>query len=187
MKIAIIIGSTRDSRITARLANWVAVQAVPQHTDIQFEVLDIKSYDIPFLNEDPWNPQRHLSDGTAAWLSALAGADGYIVVTAEHNHGIPAPLKNALDFTNGEMNRKPALIVSHGSVSGARSTEQLRLVLNSNIGVVPVPQSVTFYGNVQQVVSDDGVVDESAVINNDKLSQAINELVWYTGALTAAK
>lgn len=50
-------------------------------------------------------------------------------VTAEYNHGIPAALKNAIDFLYKEWNNKVAGFVGYGSVGGVRSVEQLRLVM----------------------------------------------------------
>ena len=49
-------------------------------------------------------------------------------MTAEYNHGIPAVLKNALDYAYPEWNKKAAGFVGYGSVGGARAIEQLRLV-----------------------------------------------------------
>ena len=51
-----------------------------------------------------------------------------MLVTAEYNHGYTAVLKNALDHTFVERNRKPVAFVGYGNVGGARAIEQLRLV-----------------------------------------------------------
>lgn len=62
------------------------------------------------------------------WSQTLAGFDGFMFVTAEYNHGVPAVLKNTLDLCYPEFNRKPAAFLGYGSVGGARSAEQLRLI-----------------------------------------------------------
>lgn len=59
---------------------------------------------------------------------ALDRADRIIVLTAEYNHGYPAVLKNAMDWTFPEWQRKPIAFVGWGNVGGARAIEQLRLV-----------------------------------------------------------
>ena len=51
-----------------------------------------------------------------------------MVLTAEYNHGYPAVLKNAMDWTFPEWNRKPISFVGWGNVGGARAVEQLRTV-----------------------------------------------------------
>jgi NAD(P)H-dependent FMN reductase len=63
--------------------------------------------------------------------SALRGEDrcgGFIFVTAEYNHSVPAVLKNALDYLYEEWNNKPAGFVSYGSAGGVRAAENLRLI-----------------------------------------------------------
>jgi NAD(P)H-dependent FMN reductase len=50
-------------------------------------------------------------------------------VSPEYNHGIPAALKNAIDFLFTEWKDKAAGFVSYGGAGGARAVEHLRLVL----------------------------------------------------------
>ncbi|HCR55806.1 TPA: hypothetical protein DIV49_02435 [Candidatus Saccharibacteria bacterium] len=185
MKIAVIIGTTRQGRVTPKLAKWVETKLREKHDDV--EVLDLVEYDMPLLPEAPWTPNRTLSEGAKQWLKALETADSYMFVTAEYNHGVPAVLKNALDYTNGQLNRKPAGIVSHGVVSGARANEHLRMVLASKIGVAVLPDTVTFHGHVDGSINDDGSLTEEAEKNNADLDRHIDDLLWYTKALKEAR
>jgi NAD(P)H-dependent FMN reductase len=50
-------------------------------------------------------------------------------VTAEYNHGIPAALKNAIDFLYQEWNNKAPGFVAYGSAGGVRAVKHLRLVM----------------------------------------------------------
>ena len=59
----------------------------------------------------------------------IASLDGFVFVSPEYNHGIPAALKNAIDFLFAEWNDKAAGFVSYGGAGGARAVEHLRLVL----------------------------------------------------------
>ena len=43
------------------------------------------------------------------------------MLTAEYNHGYPAVLKNAMDWTFVEWRRKPITFVGWGNVGGARA------------------------------------------------------------------
>jgi NAD(P)H-dependent FMN reductase len=52
-----------------------------------------------------------------------------VFVTPEYNRGIPAALKNAIDYLFAEWSHKAAGFVGHGTAGGARAIEQLRLVL----------------------------------------------------------
>jgi NAD(P)H-dependent FMN reductase len=51
-----------------------------------------------------------------------------VVLSAEYNHGYPAVLKNAMDWTFVEWRRKPIAFIGWGNVGGARAVEQLREV-----------------------------------------------------------
>src|SRR5258705_13542073 len=66
---------------------------------------------------------------TRRWAAKIASLDAFVFVSPEYNHGIPAALKNAIDFLFAEWKNKAAGFVSYGGVGGARAVEQLRLVL----------------------------------------------------------
>jgi NAD(P)H-dependent FMN reductase len=76
-----------------------------------------------------WSPPKN--EMAQRWTKDLEAFDGFIFVTAEYNHGIPAVLKNALDYASHQLVRKPESYVGYGGVGAARAIEQLRLV---NIG-----------------------------------------------------
>ena len=50
VKIGIITGSTRDSRVNTQVAEWVNSIA-DKRTDAEFELVDIKDYNLPRYNE----------------------------------------------------------------------------------------------------------------------------------------
>lgn len=50
VKIGIITGSTRDSRVNLQVAEWVKSIA-DKRTDAEFELVDIKDYNLPKFNE----------------------------------------------------------------------------------------------------------------------------------------
>lgn len=129
LNIAIIVGSTRPGRKSDTVANWV-YEIAKKRTDAVFEVVDIADYNLPLLDEPiPPSQGKYRQPHTKAWAAKVAEFDGYAFVTAEYNHGIPAALKNAIDFVYAEWNNKAAGFVSYGTVGGARAVEQLRLVM----------------------------------------------------------
>lgn len=186
MNIAIIVGTTREGRVTPRLARWV-LNAAEKHPEAQFNLLDLKDFDIPMLEQAPWWEGRQLNEGTKLWLEGLGRADGIIIVTAEYNHTIPAVLKNAFDHTNGEVVRKPVAIVSHGSVHGVRANEHLRQMVGSNMGAFPISATVPFHGIVPEVLDENGVVTADNPLNEAKLDTLLRDIVWYTRAIKTAK
>lgn len=190
MKLLIITGSTRQGRATPRAAKWVEKTAQRTQSDHEWRYVDLEDYDMPFFNEplSPLgNPDRHVEGTVKEWLDVLASADGYVIVTPEYNHGVPAVLKNAIDYIDRQLQRKPVAIVSHGVMGGARSGEMLAQVLRSNIGAVPIPETVTVAGGVASLISEDGELSESAQGAQKPLDNTLASLVWYADALKAKR
>ena len=123
-KIGIILGSTREGRVSESVGKWLLEQVAKQ-ADALYEMVDLRSYPMPFLGEK--------GDLTAigAWNQKIASLDGFIFITPEYNHSLPAVLKNALDLGDPKVwANKAAGIVSYGSAGGARSSEHLRGILS---------------------------------------------------------
>lgn len=144
-RIGIIISTTREGRFGDRAAAWIRDIAA-QRGDMDVELLDLRDYPLPFFSESTspaWAPPRN--EVAQRWAQWVAAMDGYIFVTAEYNHGIPAVLKNALDYAYKEFNRKPAAYVGYGGVGAARAIEQLRLV-NVELQMAPTRAAVHISG-----------------------------------------
>lgn len=191
MKLQVIVGSTRPGRNTERLAKWVAAEAAKLE-DTEVELVDLAEYPMPFLDEPispRYNPDRKINDQAGKWVKKLAEADAYIFVTPEYNHSISGVLKNALDYVTFEFVKKPATIVAHGTVGGARATMHLKEILSESQAVV-IPKQVAFAGASQSL-------DENGVLSDEVASQpygpqtalkaALSELQWYSDALAAAR
>lgn len=190
MKLAIVIGSTRQGRVSERLARWVEREAVLQHPEHEWKIIDLKTFDLPLFDEPKspqGNPDRKVSEPVAAYLAAMGEVDGFVIVTPEYNHAMPAALKNALDLLDVQLIKKPVAIVSHGVVSGARANEQVRLTVNSTLGAVPVPASLTFFGIVTDLIDAEGNSIGENELNQKKLRGVFEQLLWYTDALKAAR
>ena len=71
----------------------------------------------------------------------MRDGDGYIICSPEYNHGYPAVLKNALDYTYYSWSRKAVAFVSWGGAGGARGVEQLRAVA-VELDMVPIRHAV---------------------------------------------
>ena len=128
LKIAVIIGSTRDTRFGDKPAKWIADLAA-QRPELDVEIVDLKSFDLPLFNEAASNAWAPSADARAvAWQNKIAEFDGYIVVTAEYNRSITGALKNAFDQAYKEWNKKAIAFIGYGSVGGARAIEHARLI-----------------------------------------------------------
>ena len=113
LKIAIVISTTRAARFGHKPAQWVHDIAA-QRDDIETEIIDLRDFPMPFFDEvasNAWAPSQN--PVAQHWQKKVAEFDGYIFVTAEYNHGIPAVLKNALDYAYPEWNKKAAGFVGY--------------------------------------------------------------------------
>ncbi len=120
LNIGIIIGSTREGRVSPQVAEWVLAEG--KDSGLNLEIVDLKDYDLPLLGTGP-------ADKLDTFKQTIDRLDGFIFITSEYNHSIPASLKNAIDYLRDEWANKVAGIVSYGSLGGARATEHLRGIL----------------------------------------------------------
>jgi NAD(P)H-dependent FMN reductase len=192
MKIQIILGSTRPGRVIERVGKWVET-AAKEVEGFEVEVVDLADYVMPLLDESVsprYNPDRKPNLVAKKWLDKLAEADGYIIVTPEYNHSITGALKNAIDYIDFQIQKKPVAIVSYGTVGGARAAEHLKVVLIESKAAI-VPEAVALLGQPGQTLSDDGVLDEALAANPygpaAALKTTLNELAWWTKTLKAGR
>ncbi|MDH7484146.1 MAG: NAD(P)H-dependent oxidoreductase [Spirochaetales bacterium] len=129
IRIAILTGSSRPGRNNEAVSRWVYEQA-QKRNDAQFELVDIKDFDLPLLDE-PVPPSMHsyMHDHTKRWSEKISSFDGFVFVTPEYNHATSGALKNAIDYLYTEWNNKAASFVGYGSMGGARAIENLRLIM----------------------------------------------------------
>lgn len=191
MKFAIVIGSIRENRVSDRLAAWLAAVAQEVAPDHTWEIVDLKALALPMFAEalPPMAGQRGtLPDSVTRYLHAMNEADGFVIVTPEYNHGMSSALKNAIDLLDYQLMKKPVAIASHGVVGGARANEHVRLVINSNLGGLPVPAGLTFYGKVGELISETGELSDKADPANDHAARGMLEsLIWHAAALKTAR
>src|SRR5437879_10467400 len=138
LKIAIIIGSTRPGRNGEAVAKWVH-EIAQKRSDAEFELVDIKDFDLPLLDEPvPAAMGNYSKPHTKAWGAKIDSFDGYVFVTPEYNHGMNGALKNAIDFLYREWNNKAAGFVGYGGAGAARAVLDVRAVkAYLPVGAVP--------------------------------------------------
>jgi NAD(P)H-dependent FMN reductase len=135
------------------------------------------------MMDEPFYPiqQKYQFEHTKKWSATIEEAEAFVIVTAEYNNGMPAPLKNALDYLVKEWAYKPVGIVSYGGgAAGTRAAQMLKQVL-SYLKMVPLPEMVAnpFF---DQNINEQGVF----VPNQTSVKAAhemFHELVRWTTAL----
>ena len=185
-KIGLILSTTRQARFADRPAQWV-LDIAKARGDADYEIVDLRDYPIPYFDA-PASPRFvPVTEPNALQFAArLKGLDGYIFITAEYNHTIPAVLKNAIDHLNGEMARKPAAFLGYGAVGGARAVEHLRQ-LSVELGLVATKSAVHI--NMEPLI---GMIREGKDFGDypylaPTVTTMLDELSWYTRVLKAGR
>ena len=173
LNIGIILGSTREGRLSPQVGEWVKAQA-NKRGDANYEIVDIAEFKLPFLGTtDGTEP------GIAAWNEKLASLDGFVFIVQEYNHSITGALKNALDFAREPWNNKAAGIVSYGSVGGARAAEHLRGILGelavADVRTHPALSLFTDFEN--------GETFKPADMHEETVGQLLDQVVAWSTAL----
>ncbi|MER7014031.1 NAD(P)H-dependent oxidoreductase [Saccharopolyspora sp. NPDC000359] len=174
LRLAVIIGSTREGRFGPTVANWFVEQA-QQFGDV--DVIDLAEVPLPTTLDfgDP-----HVTE----LAGRLAAADAYVVITPEYNHSFPAALKNAIDLYRAEWQAKPVGFVSYGGMGGGlRAVEQLRLVF-AELHAVTVRDTVSFHNAWDRFDAHGAPLDEGC---NAAAKGMLNQLSWWARALRTAR
>jgi NAD(P)H-dependent FMN reductase len=183
--LQVIIASTRPGRVGLPVAQWFIGRA-RDNGQFDIDVADLAEINLPFLDE-PNHPRlrEYTKQHTKDWSARVDAADAFAIVLPEYNHGMPATIKNAIDFLHYEWSYKPVGFVSYGGVSaGTRSVQQLKQVV-ATLRMFPLSEAVSI-PFVRQFIGDDG-----AVTANETMEQAsdalLEELVRVERALRALR
>ncbi|GGU94514.1 putative reductase [Actinomadura cremea] len=178
LRLAIIIGSTREGRFGPTVGAWFAEQARQRH-DMAVDVLDVA---------DAEPPSRLGAQASAAFTRAsetLAAADAYVVVTCEYNHSYPGTLKNLIDHHFHEWRAKPVGFVSYGGLAGGRmAVEHLRGVF-AELHAVTMRDMVSFhhpwnwFGDDGRPAAEEGAGTAAKVL--------LDQVAWWGQALRDAR
>lgn len=171
LNIGIILGSTRQGRVSPQVGSWVK-EIADKRGDANYEIIDIAEFKLPFLGESD-------SPGIAAWNEKLNSLDGFIFIVQEYNHSITGALKNALDLAREPWNNKAAGIVSYGSTGGARAAEHLRGIMGElMIADVRVHPTLSLFTDFEN-----GTVFKPQDLHLDNVNAMIDQVISWSGAL----
>ena len=173
LNIGIILGSTRQGRVSPEVGEWVK-EIADKRGDANYEIVDIADFQLPFLGTtDGTEP------GIAAWNGKLAELDGFVFIVQEYNHSITGALKNAFDFAREAWNNKAAGIVSYGSTGGARAAEHLRGIMGElMIADVRVHPTLSLFTDFEN-----GTVFKPAELHLNNVNAMLDQVIAWSGAL----
>jgi NAD(P)H-dependent FMN reductase len=140
-KVGILIGTTRVARIGPQVATFLldilhdagTTQYPTAQSRITLEAIDIQDFQLPMFNEPGLmnritRTEDYLHAHTRAWSAHISTFDAFVFLSAQRNWGIPAELKNAIDYLFHEWKGKPVMVVSYGGHGGVQAAEQIKIV-----------------------------------------------------------
>ena len=183
LKILGIAGSLRRASYNKGVLR-ASRELVPAGASL--EIFDLEG--ISLFNQD------HETKPTAqvtAMKAAVRAADALLFATPEHNHSIPAALKNALDwgtrpFGDNAWAGKPAAILgaSPGMLGTARAQIHLRQILVA-LNMHPMGQPEVIIGNAADRFDADGNLIDDKV--KDRIRALLKSLISWTQRLGMPK
>lgn len=180
LRLAILLGSTRDGRFGGTVAQWFR-ELAEQHPSFSVDVIDLAEVELPTVQSAAHPKAGRYPDRVQPFARRIAAADAYVLVTPEYNHGYPAALKLALDSVYAEWNAKPASFVTYGGASGGiRAAEQLRQVL-AELHVATIRDAVALPFARRSFDEDGALIDEGRVSTAAKTM--LDQLAWWGQAL----
>ena len=174
VRVALILGSTREGRFGEVVARWAAGR-LALRSDVEVDFVD------PLEIEFPRRHEKEPGPAVSALRARLGLAQAFVVVTPEYNHGYTAVLKQLIDAVKAEWVAKPVGFVSSGGVAGGlRAVEQLRLVFAELHAVtmrdgVGLPMAWNRFDAAGAPVDPEGV--------NGALEVMVDQLLWWALAL----
>ncbi|MFC7546289.1 GNAT family N-acetyltransferase [Plantactinospora sp. GCM10030261] len=162
LHILVIVASTRPGRLAPAITDWFVRATLPETADrgITVDIADLADIGLPLLDE-PEHPAsgHYLHQHTRAWSRRVAAADAFVIVTPEYNYGMPAVLKNAVDFLYQEWAWKPVAFVSYGNTSaGTRSVQMTKQVVTT-LKMMPIGATVAL--RIADSIRDGQVVEST--------------------------
>lgn len=185
-KIGIIVGSTREGRVSVPVAEWVKEFAEKQNTDAQFEIVDIKEYGLDRFNEKlppAMANKEYSNEKITAWSEKIDGLDGFIFVTPEYNNNISSSLKDHIDYIASEWNNKAAGIVSYGSTLGMYASLALRNTLgNLRMAIVSPQGAFSLFTDFEEMTKF-----APQEVHNATMEALVNDVVNWSTALKTVR
>jgi NAD(P)H-dependent FMN reductase len=174
LRVAILIGSTRQGRFAPVIANWFAgyIQTREEFLADTIDLAEAALPDVLSRNREPAVETLRLR---------LAVADAFVIITPEYNHSFPAPLKTAIDWYSKEWRARPVAFVAYGgNAGGLRAVEQLRQVF-AELHSVTVRNAVGF-AMAREHFDEAGRLRDPA--RQEKAAGAmLDQLAWWGQAL----
>ena len=184
LNTVVIYGSARSGRQGIKAARFVVRKLEERSHTVT--LVDSEECKLPFLDL----MYKEYAEGEAPEAmqtvgNVLKAADGFLIISAEYNHSIPAALKNLLDHYQSEYFYKPSAIVTYsaGPFGGVRALINLRAML-AELGTPSIPSAFPI-SKIGASFDDNGTPVDHAY--EERIVKFLDEYEWYANALKHAR
>jgi NAD(P)H-dependent FMN reductase len=184
LNTAVVYGSARRERQGIKAARFIV-----RHLEARGHVVNLVDSEerrLPLLDR----MYKEFETGEApdemeSIAEIFRNADGFIIVSGEYNHSVPAALKNLLDHFQTEYLYKPSGLVTYsaGPFGGVRALVNLRGIM-AELGAPSIPSAFPI-SNVQTSFDDEGNVTDTPY--DRRIGKFVDEYEWYANALKWAR
>jgi NAD(P)H-dependent FMN reductase len=184
LNIAVIYGSARRDRQGIKAARFLVRKLQQRNYDVS--LVDSQKYELPTLD---WMYKEYAEGEAPEAMHKIAeilnAADGFIIISAEYNHSVPAALKNLLDHFQSEYLYKPSGIVTYsaGPFGGVRALINLRAIL-AELGTPSIPSAFPI-SQIHKAFDADGKPLDT--LYEKRVVKFLDEFEWYVDALRQAR
>ncbi len=177
-KVVVIVGSIRNESINRKYAEALKKLAAGK---LDFELLKID--DLPLFNQDD---ETNPPPAVTRFKGELEASGGVLFVTPEHNRGIPAAMKNAIDWATrpygtSALKGKVGAVTgtSRGNISTAVAQQQLRTIVIGHLSAL--------LGNPEIYLHfRDGLFDDGGNVTDETTRKLLQTFVDNFAKLVAA-
>ena len=184
LNTAVIYGSVRRDRQGIKAARFVVRQLEERGHVVT--LVDPLEHQLPLLDlmYKEYEPGK-APEAMETVGEILKTADGFVIVSAEYNHSVPAALKNLLDHFQSEYLYKPSAIVTYsaGPFGGVRALINMRAIL-AELGTPSIPSAFPV-PRIQDAFDDDGNPLDRTY--DEWIGKFLDEFEWYANALKLAR
>jgi NAD(P)H-dependent FMN reductase len=181
LRVAVIVGSTREGRFAPVVASWFASRAAAR-PDMTVDLVDLAEEALP---ERLGGFGAEPAASVTGLRPRLAAAQAFVVVTPEYNHSYPAAVKTLIDWYFDEWRAKPVGFVSYGArAGGVRAVEHLRPVF-AEVHAMTIRDTISIAGARRQFGQDGAPSDGGEL--DDAAQALLDQLAWWALALAEAR
>jgi NAD(P)H-dependent FMN reductase len=180
VKILAFAGSARRGSLNKKLVKVAVDGAHKAGAEVTF--IDLANFEIPLYDGD-LEAAEGAPDDVKRIKALIAGHDGFLIASPEHNGAFTALLKNVLDWASRREKGEPSvykgkasviMATSPGALGGLRGLVMLRMLL-CNLGVMVLPGQKAVPRGGSAFNEDGQLVDEKMRATIKALGATLHE------------